>query len=92
MQEIGVDMSRQRAKGIDRLMRDLGWVIIVCPTLARHRPMFPPVVTRLYWPLDDPTAAVGDAEQQLAAFRRVRNDIVERIERFVAHERASGRI
>jgi arsenate reductase len=40
-------------------------------------------VERLHWPLPDPAAASGDEEEVLAAFRRVRDVLRERIEQLL---------
>ena len=49
------------------------YLIVVCENAERNCPkIFPGVGQRFYWPFDDPAAAAGTAEEQLAAFRRVR--------------------
>jgi arsenate reductase len=44
--------------------------------------MTPPHVTRWHWGFDDPAKATGTEEEKLAVFRRVRDEIEERIKRF----------
>ena len=52
---------------------------------ARERcPVFPGAYTYLHWGLDDPAAAIGSDEQKLAVFRRVRDQIANRVREFVS--------
>jgi arsenate reductase len=41
-------------------------------------------VKRIHWPLDDPAVATGTETERLAVFRRIRDEIVERMRGFVA--------
>jgi len=38
----------------------------------------------MHWSIQDPAAVQGTNEQKLAVFRRVRDEIASRVERFVA--------
>ena len=44
--------------------------------------MTPPQVRREHWGFDDPAKAKGTEEEVMAVFRRVRDEIEERIRRF----------
>ena len=44
-------------------------------------PFFPGAAATLHWRFDDPAAATGTEEERLAVFRRVRDEIGERIRR-----------
>jgi arsenate reductase len=39
--------------------------------------------TRLHWPFDDPAGAAGSEEEKLRVFRRVRDEIKTRLDRFI---------
>jgi arsenate reductase len=81
MGEIGIDISAQRAKPIDEVPRErVGAVITLCAEEAC--PVFPGEVERHHWPLEDPAAAAGSEEEALGAFRRVRDQLCVRIERY----------
>ena len=64
------------------------YAIIVCERANRACPrVFPFATQTLFWPFEDPAAVAGDAAEQLAAFRRVRDEIAARIREFIS-ERA----
>ena len=80
MAERGIDISRQRAKGLDPTMAArMDLVVTVCDRAAAECPVFPPPVRKLHWPVDDPAAAPGDAAVRLAAFRAARDAIEQSV-------------
>lgn len=88
MAEIGIDISQHRSKHLDEfLQQDVETVITVCGNADQACPMFPGQVNRHHWGFDDPAHATGTEEEQMAVFRRVRNEI-QRV--FGAY--ASGRL
>jgi arsenate reductase len=88
MQELGIDVSRQRSKSILEFLPPAGeapdLIISVCSNAERDCPVFPAAVERLHWPFDDPAHATGSREERLAEFRRVRDEIRARLAVFVA--------
>jgi arsenate reductase len=54
-------------------------VVTVCDRAKEQCPIFPGAGKVLSWSFDDPAAARGSHAEQLAAFRRVRDEIAERI-------------
>ena len=80
MEEIGVDISGQRSKGIPQLPKGLDVVITVCDHAAKECPVFPGNVRRLHWPVTDP------AGSGLDAFRAAREDLRGRILQFLSSE------
>jgi arsenate reductase (thioredoxin) len=80
MREIGIDISGHRSKSADEFLgRDLDLVITVCDNARETCPVFPAQVERLHWPFEDPAAVSGDEETRLAAFRKVRDQIREKL-------------
>lgn len=76
MSEIGIDISQHRSKHLDEfLTQDVETVITVCGNADQACPMFPGQVNRHHFPFDDPAHATGSQEEQLAVFRRVRDEI-----------------
>ncbi len=90
MREIGIDISRQHSKGVDDFVgREFDYVITVCDNANEQCPVFPGRTNRLHWSFDDPAAAQGDEFARLAVFRRVRDEILQRIRSFVANDRST---
>ncbi len=76
MQEIGIDISRHTSKHLNEfLSREVETVITVCGNADQACPMFPGQVNRYHWGFDDPAHATGAEDEQLAVFRRVRDEI-----------------
>lgn len=85
MSELGIDISRQRSKSVDEFTgREFDYVITVCDAANEACPVFPGKTQQLHWPFEDPAAANGSEEERTAVFRRIRDQIRERIRRFAA--------
>jgi arsenate reductase len=81
MDEIGVDISGQESKTLDRYLEEpFDYVITVCDDANEACPFFPGATTRLHWSLPDPSAAKGSEEERLAVFRSVRDGIRARMQ------------
>ena len=87
MREIGIDISGQRSKSVDEFTgQQFDYVITVCDNAREQCPVFPAETKRLHWSFDDPAALVGDEAARLAVFRRVRDEIEERLRSFIREE------
>ena len=76
MKEIGLDISAHRSKSMTEFMdQKVETVFTVCGHADASCPIFPGQVNRHHWPFDDPARAPGTKEEQLAVFRRVRDEI-----------------
>lgn len=85
MREIGIDISNHRSKSVDEFTsREFDYVITVCDNANERCPLFPGKTERIHWSFDDPAAASGDEEAKLAVFRRVRDEIRQRLRLFIA--------
>ena len=81
MAELGIDISGQQSKTLDRYVREpFDDVITVCDTAAEACPVFPGATHRRHWSFPDPSKATGSEDKQLAVYRRVRDEIRSRIE------------
>jgi arsenate reductase len=81
MTELGIDISAQESKTLDRyLNQPFDAVITVCDQANEACPVIFGARKRLHWSFPDPSKAHGTDEQQLAVYRRVRDAIRERIE------------
>lgn len=87
MNEVGIDISHHHAKGIKDYLGKVPvyYLIVVCDKAAKSCPrIWPGMRERHSWLFDDPSAAEGTEEQKLAVFRRVRDEIREKIEAWLA--------
>jgi arsenate reductase (thioredoxin) len=85
MSEAGIDISRHESKNASQYTgNEFTYVITVCDHAKESCPIFPGNSIRLHWPFDDPADATGSEEERLPVFRRVRDEIDERIREFVA--------
>lgn len=92
MREAGIDISGQRSKSVEEFAnQEFDYVITVCDNAREECPVFPARTRRLHWSFDDPAAAPeGGGEARLAVFRRVRDEIDERLREFVASRGAES--
>jgi thioredoxin type arsenate reductase len=80
MAEEGIDLSGHRSKGLAEVPADrIGTVVTLCA--EEVCPVFPGQVRRLHWPFPDPAGADGTDEDRRDAFRRVRDQIHDRVAR-----------
>jgi arsenate reductase len=88
MDEIGVDISGQESKTLERYLGEpFDYVITVCNDANDTCLSFPGARNRLHWSFEDPSRAEGSEEEQLATFRRVRDEIRERIEQELVNKK-----
>jgi arsenate reductase (thioredoxin) len=81
MEEIGVDISRQESKTLDRYLdQPFDYVITVCDDANEACPYFPGAMSRLHWSFEDPSKAEGSEEERLEVFRSVRERIKDRMQ------------
>jgi arsenate reductase (thioredoxin) len=82
MEEVGVDISGQESKTLERYLEEpFDYVITVCDDANETCPFFPGAKNRLHWSFEDPSRTEGSEEERLAVFRSVRDRLGERIER-----------
>jgi arsenate reductase (thioredoxin) len=83
MREVGIDITAQYSKSIDQFRdQEFDYVITVCDNAKEQCPVFPGNAKRIHWSFDDPAAAEGDEHARLVVFRRVRDEIQERLNGF----------
>lgn len=93
MQENGIDISAHHSKHMNEFLeREVETVITVCGNADQACPMFPGQTNRHHWGFDDPAHATGSEEEQLAVFRRVRDEISRVFEAYAAGRRDEGKL
>ena len=89
MAEAGIDIAGQRPKNLTQYLGKLPvrYLIIVCDKANATCPsIFPGMFSRLSWPFDDPDEYRGSAAERIVEFRRVRDEIRDRIEDWLADD------
>lgn len=83
--ELDINMEGHSSKLIDVYIGkvDFDYLITVCSNADQNCPFFPGMGKRLHWPFEDPAAVEGTDEEKLAAFREIRNQIQEQIEKWL---------
>ena len=82
LDEIGIDLARHRSKSVDGLEDEFYDLIITLSPEAQHRAV---ELTRTmaidieFWNTFDPSIVEGNRDTRLAAYRRVRDQLLERI-------------
>ncbi len=88
MAEVGIDITQQSSKPITKDLLDAADLIITLCGDAKERCPLTPSKPRRHWPLPDPARVRGDRESQLAVFRQIRDDIQERVRKFLDEDQA----
>lgn len=87
MEEIGIDISKQTSKSIDRFVKKkFNYIITLCDDAAQFCPNFPGAGERYHWSFEDPAAVSGTAEERLAVFRKIRDKLKIKIEELLKSE------
>jgi arsenate reductase len=90
MQEIGIDISDQTAKGIEAFATEppMDLVVTVCHEAQETCPIFPNARRQVHWGFPDPSRVTGTEEEHLAAFRHIRDLIAAKIAQFLERKPA----
>lgn len=84
MSDIGIDITSHRSKSVDEFTGDeFDHIITVCDNARESCPVFPGNAERIHWSFDDPAAVEGTREERVDAFRRIREEIYDRLTQFV---------
>jgi arsenate reductase len=92
MREIGIDISGHRSKSVDEFSgQSFDYVVTVCDNARDACPVFPAGTARIHWSFEDPAAVEGSESERLAAFRRIRGQIHERVRAFLRNHASAAR-
>lgn len=91
MEESGIDITGQRSKSIKDVLGRYAFahIFTVCEQANRQCPRtYPTVMNNLvFWPFEDPESFDGPEEEKLAKFREVRDQIRDRIKKWLGELR-----
>jgi protein-tyrosine-phosphatase len=92
MEEIGLEIGKHKPRRFEDLEDGSFDLVITLSPEAQHKAveLTRTAATKVeYWPTIDPTAVEGSREQRLAAYRAVRDQLLERLKkRFLAAKAA----
>lgn len=87
MQELELPVDGLTSKTSDSFVDEpFDLVVTVCDNAKDACPTWPSAKKLLHWPFEDPADATGSDEEQLVVFRKVRDQIKERISLFLNEE------
>ncbi len=87
MKEAGIDISGHRSKDSSEFLgQRFIYVVRVCDRAKETCPIFPGAFKYLDWPFDDPAVVKGTEVERMSVFRRVRDEIENRVLEFIAKE------
>jgi arsenate reductase len=88
MKEIGIDISSGTPENVDAYVtQSFDYVITVCDNAKETCPVFTGKVKhRLHIGFDDPADALGDEEEVMPVYRRVRDEIFKQFKEFYYKE------
>jgi arsenate reductase (thioredoxin) len=85
MRELSIDISGHRSKSVDEFAgQSFTYVVTVCGNAKESCPVFPVDTRMMHWPHEDPASVEGSEEDRQEAFRRVRNQLHQKIKAFLA--------
>lgn len=85
MKEDGIDISHHTSNNIDEYRNiDFDFVITVCDNAKERCPFFPTKAKKFHYNFPDPAKALGTDEEIAEEFRKVRQQIKDYCENFIA--------
>jgi len=87
MDEIDIDISHHTSKDLEVFGdQKFDYVLTVCDRAKEICPAYPQQTRLIHWSFDDPAEAEGTVDVRLIEFRRVRDEIQEKLDLFVRSE------
>ena len=84
LEEADVPLPEPRSKHLNEFQNDrFDLVVTVCDNAKESGPVFPGTKETLHWPFEDPAHAPGTEEEQMLVFRKVRDQIRDRIAGYI---------
>jgi arsenate reductase (thioredoxin) len=84
MAERNIDLGGHTSKVYDGLLKEhWDYLITVCDDANERCPFVPGSVKRLHWSFEDPSRAKGSEEERLREFRRIRDQIQQRLAEWI---------
>ena len=88
MGELDYDLSTAKTKSVFDFFKDgkrYNYVITVCDEMTAQKcPIFPGVIHRIHWSVEDPASLGGSKEKKLARVRVIRDSVKRKVEKLIA--------
>ncbi len=89
MAELDIDIANQYSKTVNECIgQEFSYVVTVCDSAKELCPVFPGKYKTLHWSIEDPASISGTKEEMMKVFRKVRQDILEKVKHFVTTNKA----
>ena len=86
IEELGLSIAGFESKSVDLFVgEEIDLAVTVCDHAKEACPVLPGVGQTLHWPFEDPADAIGSDDEKIIQFRRIRDQIKQRIEDFLNH-------
>jgi arsenate reductase (thioredoxin) len=81
MKEVGIDTPAQRPRSVAPTVKErFGCVIAICDTTKERSPIFPFTLHLQHWSILNPSNTAGLPDQKTEVFRRVREEIEDKVD------------
>jgi arsenate reductase len=82
--ELDIDITNQYSKTVTEFIdQEFSYVITVCDSAKELCPVFPGKYKALHWRIEDPASTSGTEEEMMKVFRKIRQNILEKVKHFV---------
>jgi len=89
MAESDIDITNQYSKTVTEFIdQEFSYVVTVCGSAKEFCPVFPGKHNALHWSIEDPASTSGTEEEMMKVFRKVRQNILEKVKHFVTTNKA----
>jgi arsenate reductase len=89
MAESDIDITNQYSKTVNEFIdQEFSYVVTVCGSAKELCPVFPGKYNALHWSIEDPASTSGTEEEMMKVFRKVRQNILEKVKHFVTTNKA----
>jgi arsenate reductase len=87
--ELDIDITNQYSKTVNEFIgQEFSYVVTVCGSAKELCPVFPGKYNALHWSIEDPASTSGTEEEMMKVFRKVRQNILEKVKHFVTTNKA----
>ena len=84
IEEIGLPIDGLESKHVDQFLAEpVDLAVTVCDNALEACPNLPHAKEKVHWPFDDPADATGSDDEVMKCFRRVRDEIRQKIQEYL---------